>query len=188
MAERNPFGIALSNTLLDDVAQVKMPAPSPKKMGKGQIILGIIADALAGAAGRQGPFAAQMMRQKQQELEDVNWGRRRQADLEDYEKKQQIEQRYASPSPMERDVAAWERMGEPQRQAYQQMQGMRAGDPDVFVTLPNGQVYAGPKSGLAQALTGGAPPMRPQIGSIVPDPRRNGGQTPPASGGFPRPF
>lgn len=184
MAGRNPFGIALSNSLMDDVPPINMPPPqaAPKGMSKGQLIMGIIADALAGAAGRQGPFAAHMAKMNEQEAENAKWGLRRRGELEDYETKQKIEQRYKTPdiSPMERDVAAWERMIEPQRQAYQQMQGMRAGDPDVFVTLPNGQVYAGPKSGLAQALTGGAVPQRP-VGKLTPF---NGGPTPRASGGF----
>lgn len=178
MPNRNPLGIALNDTL-------PSAAPAQNGMSKGQIIMGIIADALAGAAGHQGPFAAHMAKLNEQEAENAKWGLRRRGELEDYEAKQKIEQRYKTPdiSPMERDVAAWGRMSEPQRQAYQQMQGMRAGDADVFVTLPNGQVYAGPKSGLAQALTGGgtAPPQ--PVGRLRPI---NGGPTPPASGGFPR--
>lgn len=67
---------------------MQMPAPQPapparQGMSKGQMIMGIIADALAGAAGQQGGFAQHLARQKQQEQEEVNWGRRRQEGRED---------------------------------------------------------------------------------------------------------
>ena len=181
MADRNPFGIALSNSLLNDVAPIAMPTsiPQPQKMGRGQLIAGILADALAGAMGRSGPFAARMAHQQQQEQEEAQWGRR-------LEREHEIKARYDKPDvpPMVRDAEAWRGMTPEQRAAYQEMQGMKAGDPEVFVTLPNGQVYAGPKSGLAAALTGGgSAPARP-VGKLTPI---NGGQTPPASGGF-RPY
>jgi hypothetical protein len=173
-----PLGMALAGALRQPDEQEQ------PKMSKGQLILGILADALSGAAGRPGQFAQMMNQRKAQEREETNWGRRRQAELEDYEKKQQIEQRYAGPSPMVRDAQAWQTMSPEQRRAYQELQGMKQGDPDVFVTLPNGQVYAGPKSGLAQALMGGAPPQKP-VGRLTPI---SGGPTPPASGGFRSPY
>lgn len=187
---RNPFGLDLETAMRVGLPVPQLPpqapqeAPTAPKMGRGQIIAGILADALAGAAGQPGPFAARMARQQQQQAEEAQWHRRRGADLEDYEAKQRIEQRYKQPDipPMVRDAQAWMQMGEPERQAYQQMQGLKQGDPDVFVTLPNGQVYAGPKSGLAAALTGGAAPTAP-VGKLRPI---NGGPTQPASGGFPR--
>lgn len=192
MQERaNPFGLALGDLLrvpgISDTPKLPPPAASqPRKLSKGQMILGIIADGLAGATGRPPAFAQHLAQLREQEQQQAQWGLQRSAGLEDYERKRQIDQRYDKPdvSPMERDVAAWGRMGPNQRASYQAMQGMRQGDPDVFVTLPNGQVYAGPKSGLAQALMGGAPqptaPPRP-VGRLTPI---NGGLTPPASGTF----
>lgn len=191
------LGLSLRDILMggNPAGDPLMPAPSPqpppqapagpKPMSKGQMIAGIIADMLAGAQGRQGSFAPMLNQRKQQEQEQAQWGLRRQADLEDYEAKQKIEQRYKLPEvpPMLRDVQTYMGMDEPQRQAWQQMNDMKRGDPDVFVTLPNGQVYAGPKSGLAAALTGGTLPAAPAapVGKLRP---LNGGPTPPASGTF----
>lgn len=185
MADRNPFGIALSNTLLPNAAPIQMPQPSAApKIGRGQLIAGILADALAGAMGRPGQFAQQMGEQRKQQDEEVQWQRHRKDNLADYGEQQRLQQQYAKPdvNPMLRDADTWQTMTPEQRAAYQQMKVAGAGDPDVFVTLPNGQVYAGPKSGLATALTGGGTTQRP-VGRLTPI---NGGQTPPASGGFPR--
>jgi hypothetical protein len=150
------------------------------KMGKGQIIAGILADALAGAAGRAPAFGQMLAQQRQQEQEEVNWGRR-------LEQAEQIKARYREPElpPMLRDAQAWAGMTEEQRNAYKAMKQAGAGDPDVFVTLPNGQVYAGPKSGLSQALMGGGQATQKPVGKLTPI---NGGPTAPPSGGFPRPF
>jgi hypothetical protein len=170
MASRPPLGIALA-----DVLGASAPA---HQVSKGQLIAGIIADALAGAMGRPGQFAQHMEQQQQRDQEDADWGRR-------LVQKQLIEQQFPDQSPMERDVAAWSHMTPEHRAAYQEMQKARAGDPDVFTTLPNGQFYSGPRSGLAAALTGGAPaPVnRPAIGTRIP---LDGGPTQPASGGFRR--
>jgi hypothetical protein len=75
------------------------------------------------------------------------------------------------------------------RQLYKDPTAKAALDPDVFITLPNGQVYAGPRSGLAAAMMGGTPaPAAPPapVGKLTPI--TNGGQTPRASGGFPDPL
>lgn len=175
MQPRNPFGLDLETAMQVGGPQFNLPPESQApKMGKGQLIMGIIADALAGAAGRQGPFAAQMMRQREQEQEEANWGRR-------LEREQEIKSRFPDVSPMERDVQAWDRMGPAQRETYKQMKAVTAPDPDVFITLPNGHVYAGPRSGLAAAMMGGGQPPAKPIGKLTPI---DGGPTPPASGGF----
>lgn len=182
-----PLGLALGQAILP---QLQNPAPPQsaaypsQKISKGQFLAGILADALAGAAGQPGQFAPMMQRRRQQEQEQAQWGLKRRADLEDYEAKQKIDQRYkgADVPPMLRDVQAYLGMSEPQRQAWQQMNDMKRGDPDVFVTLPNGQVYAGPKSGLSSALMGGGRAPQAPVGKLTPI--APGGQTPPASGGF----
>lgn len=156
--------------------EITGPAQQRSTMSRGQIIAGILADALSGAAGHPGQFAAMLGRQRENEREDAQWGRR-------LEQKEQIEAKYRQPdvSPMVRDAQAWQTMTPEQRNAYQQMKVAGAGDPDVFVTLPNGQVYAGPKSGLSQALMGRSQSPQAPVGRLTPI---NGGQTPPASGGF----
>jgi hypothetical protein len=174
---RNPLGLALSNAFGEPsfapTQQPQTQMPAVKMPSKGQMIAGILADALAGAGGRQGQFAQHLGQLKQQEREQAQWGLQRQAGLEDYEAKQRIEQRYRQPevSPMVRDATAWAGMTPEQQAAYGQMKQAGAGDPDVFITLPNGQVYAGPKSGLQAAMMGGAPapsgPPRP-VGKLRP--------------------
>lgn len=171
----NPLGAALGNTL------VQSPE-APKGLSKGQIIMGIIADALAGAAGQPGPFAAQMARQRQQEQEEANWGRR-------FERQKQIEQQYEKTKPYrwEANDGSLMEMGPDgtARLVYKDPTPKANLDPDVFITLPNGQVYAGPRSGLAAAMMGGTTAKTAPRGKLTPV---NGGPTPPASGGFPRPF
>lgn len=181
---RTPLGLALGDMiggLSDDPRASGMP---PVKMpSKGMMLLGILGDALGGAGGRQPVFAQHLGQLRQQEREQAQWGLQRQAKREDYEWQKGVDQRYAQPdvSPMERDVAAWGRMTPEQRASYQQMRQMNAPDPDVFITLPNGQVYAGPRSGLAAAMQGGGQaPARP-VGRLTPI---QGGPTPPASGTF----
>lgn len=165
-----------------ETGTVSQPLDQPSKISKGQLIAGILADALAGAAGQQGRFAPMMERRRLAEDERVKWSRNRQADIEDYVTKLGIKQKLDPDiSPMERDARAWAQMTQPEKDAYLQMNAARAGDPEVFVTLPNGQVYAGPKSGLASALMGRAPAPTKPIGSLTP---LDGGPTPPASGGF----
>jgi hypothetical protein len=175
MASRPPLGIALSD-------QLGVPQPH---YSKGQIIAGILADALAGAAGQPGPIAARWNHEREQQQEQAQWGLQRRARLEDWQAQQDYQREHPDPSPMERDLGVWQHMTPEQRTAYQQMKAAGAPDPDVVTTLPNGQLYAGPRSGLAQALMGGGQSAQlPAIGSVLPDPRK-GGPTQPASGGFP---
>lgn len=194
-----PLGLRLSNTVgqepeiprvPDYAAGIQMPLPGAQpRHSKGQIIAGILADALAGLAGQQGPMLAQWNRERQQEQDDVQWSRRQQAENDQWAQRQRWQQEHPDPSPMQRDIAFWQGMTQEQRAAFGEMKKAGEGDPDVFITLPNGQVYAGPRSGLAQAMMGaGQAPTagaRPPIGAIVPDPRR-GGPTPRASGTFRR--
>ena len=160
--------------------------------GMGRVLAGVIGDALAQNAGIQ-PLYAPAMRQRQQtEAEEAQWTRRRQTENEDWTRGQQAEdarwtrqQQWKrdnpDPSPMMRDAQAWQGMTPEQRTAYGQMR--EAGSGDVVTTLPNGQLYIGPKSGIAAALTGGmAPSAAPPapVGKLRPV----GGPTPSASGTF----
>ena len=167
MASRPPLGIALA-----DMAG----APQPK-ISRGQLIAGILADALSGAAGQHGQFAEAMNHRRDEADQEAQWGRHLMM-------QKQLEQQYPDPSPMVRDVQAWQQMTPDQQSAYRQIHPLPNNDPDVFITLPNGQVYAGPRSGLAAAMTGGAAAPPKPVGPLTPLPD-DGGPTPPASGGFP---
>lgn len=166
----SPLGVSLA---------AAVGAPEPKQISRGQMIAGILADMLAGAQGQEGQFSAMLQRRQQQADDDVRWGRR-------LEQSERIKAQYDKPdiAPMLRDAQAWQSMTPEQRQAYGQMKQAGAGDPDVTVTLPNGQFYAGPRSGLAQALMGGgsAPVKTAPRGKLTPV---QGGPTQPASAGFP---
>jgi hypothetical protein len=173
VASRPPLGVALSDQL-----GVQQPHYS-----RGQIIAGIIADALAGAAGQQGPMAARWNQERQQQNEEVQWAHHRQGIMDDWIKQQQYQAAHPDASPMKRDAQAWTGMTPEQKAAYQEMEKAKEGDPIVTITLPNGQMYSGPRSGLATAMMGRMATPQAPVGPLTPI---NGGPTPSASGGFPR--
>lgn len=174
MASRPPLGIALSDTLVGS-------EPAPPHYSKGQIIAGILADALAGAAGHPGPMAARWNEERQQQQQQAQWGLQRRARLEDWQAQQDYQRAHPDPSPMERDIGAWQHMTPEQRAAYGEIQKAREGDPIVTITLPNGQMYSGPRSGLAQAMMGGGQAPQGPVGKLTPI---NGGPTASPSGSF----
>lgn len=199
---RNGLGISLQNLLsatganlggrystpgFNPGAEQQTPAMAPVQRSKGQMIAGILSDAVSGFLGREGSFGATLSAEKERErtmqAQEAQWSRRRDAENQDWLKREQWQLANKAPdvSPMQRDLAAWEAMTPDQRIAYQQMQKAKEGDPIVSVSLPNGQFYSGPRSGLTAALTGQAPqpPVQP-IGVLRPV----GGPTQPASGGF----
>ena len=193
MAGKNPLGIALADALAIQPLNVpiNLPAPSaqPQKLSKGQIIAGIIGDALAGAAGQQGQFAA-MMRQRQAQREadqrdEVNWGRRRQADMEDWQAKQEYERAHPAPraphyfETNNGSIGMIGPDGQPQI-VYQDPTPKMNFIPDG---LGGGQWVAvpGQAPSMPAAPVGGLKP----VGKLTPI---NGGPTPQASGGFPDPL
>lgn len=99
----NRFGELLSGSLppMDVGGPTGIPqgVTAPKKPSKGSMILGIIADALAGARGQAGPYAAMLGKEREAEAERVNWGLKREADLADYGRKLEMQNdpRYAKP-------------------------------------------------------------------------------------------
>lgn len=152
-----------------------------KEGGMGRTLAGLIGDALLQNAD-MAPVYAPMQRQRQAiEAEEAQWTRRRAAEREDKQWEWQNRPREDAIPPILRDAQAWQGMTPEQRAAYGEMQKARAGDPDVTLTLPNGQLYVGPKSGIQAALGGSAP--KP-VGKLTPI--NNGGPTPPASGNFRR--
>lgn len=186
MAARQ-FGIALQDALggLDPAfsQQIVAPEPAPKQgLSKGQIIAGIIGDMLAQVGGGKAVFAPMMAQQREQEQEDVRWSRRQQAEDEQWQRRQEWQLTHPEPSAMERNLQTWQGWTPDQRTAYSAMQEANGND-FVTMTLPNGQFYAGPRSGIISALQGAAP-QRPQVGAVVPDPRKAGGPVPQAPATF----
>lgn len=176
----NPFEDILRNYVPADLGgQITMPPPAPppsNKMSRGQIIAGIIGDALAGAAGRGpsfGPMVAQQRQHQQdQASEQAQWQLRRQAERED-----------RAPYRWEANDGSLMEMGPDgaPRVVYKDPTPKANLDPDVFITLPNGQVYAGPRSGLASAMTGGGQMPQVPVGKLTPI---DGGPASQAPGGF----
>lgn len=191
---RNPLSKSLASMIMPgdqpEYGMPPMPAPTgtPQEPpgglfnpgSKGQIIAGIIGDALASLTGGAPVFTQNMMaeRQRKQEMEasEAQWSRRRQAGRED--KQWEWANKPEEVPSIIRNAEAWGRMTPEQRTNYQAMQEAQAGN--VTTTLPNGQLYIGPKSGLAAALGGGSAPAKP-VGKLTPI---AGGPTPPASGTF----
>lgn len=68
MASRPPLGVSLADVL--------GTASQPPQHSNGQIIAGILADALAGAAGQPGPSLAMWNRERQSAEENAQWGKR----------------------------------------------------------------------------------------------------------------
>lgn len=150
--DANPVGVSLAPSVVGMMNQ----APAPAPMSHGHFLLGVLADALAGAAGKEGPFAAQMARQQQAQAEEAQWTRRQASELQQHKDLFAYEQANKAPEvdPVTRDANAFMGLDAAHRQAYQAMHPGQI----VNMTLPNGQFYSGPAEGVAAALgQGGAP-------------------------------
>ena len=150
--------------------------PQPQQQAGGRIKphwLGILADALAGAAGQPGRYAQHLQQRQQDERGEANYQRRREDDRSDWLWKQQNESR--APSEFDRMMDA---AGVPadQRPAMYRQALERKINPPRTIVLADGSVME---------LPGGASPFpavppRP-VGPLTPI---DGGPTPTASGGF----
>lgn len=138
-APATPLGTALGETLLppsDIGLRVPIPAPAPASepngMSRGQIIAGIVADALAGAAGREGQFAQHLGRLNQQEAqrtqEEARWHRDRSAKRED-DMRPRVEQVGDSIGMLDPSAQSFQPFyRKPQAfEAYAQAQGLQPG-------------------------------------------------------------
>ena len=109
----------------------------------------------------------------------------RQLGLAEFETKQKLQAQYAEPTPEER-LAKAAFPNDPARQS-QFLQAVAANKEDPFVNVignPDFGTYAGRQSGL-NAIIGAQPQGgAPAPGTVVADPRKQGGPTPSASGGF----
>lgn len=143
----------------------------PKKLGMGRHIAGAIGDFLLQQAEMQPIFAPAQRERQQAEAAEAQWHRQRQAGREDKQWEWQNKPQEArAPSELERVLqASGVQPGTPQwTQAMQQRaQSLLKPDPEIIQTLPNGQLYVGPRSGLAAALTGGGTAAAPE--TLPPD-------------------
>lgn len=201
MMQQMPRGQTLNDLLAAAASPVALSQPAPAltapdmptphqqqffgEGGLGRILAGAIGDGLLQHVGMQPVYAPAMRQQGEARMEDVKWQRDRMGRLQDWQAEQDYTRAHPAMPQMMQDAQAWQTMTPDQRTAYQQSQDSKGGM--VNMTLPNGQFYAGPKSGIADALGGGQSPPTPAmgrpVGKLTPI---NGGPTQPASGGFRR--
>jgi hypothetical protein len=156
-------------------------ALAPKKPGINW--LGVIADALAGAAGREGPYAAQMQRQREMDYAAQQGQQERMNKRDDWQWQKQWELDH--PNPINNDTVndyqfILQQSGKDAADQY--LQGRY--DPVVNIPLGDGRTYIGPRSGAPSAvngLQGGQTPQRP-VGKLTPIGGGVGGNP---GGGFP---
>jgi hypothetical protein len=194
------LGIALQNILQQGsqplggyrgIAPEAVPTPQIEKKpgffgdgGMGRYLAGLIGDSLLQSTGHQAVFAPMQQQRQQSQDEEVKWQRQRQQNNDDWLQRQQYESAH---KPDDAFTAMVRASGvDPHSRAGQALYTQRiqheTAEPDVVVTLPNGQLYIGPKSGIGSALGGGASttPTAP-VGGLTPI---SGGPTQPASGTF----
>lgn len=141
--------------------------------------LGVLADALAGAAGRQGPYASMLMQQRQQDQEDQRFDRRQQSELETQKSLYLWKQLHETPAPTEYEralAAAGIMPGSPE---YIQHMGK-------YVQMKESPIwnYTDPATGAIMLGTKSAP-IGPQIlDTLPPGATPIGGPSPSGSGGF----
>lgn len=146
--------------------------PAQPGMSKGAMIMGLLGDTLASNFGGQSVIAPMLMRQREQAAEDARWGKRLDAQTANGRAEKQWEWQN---KPHEDDQftrmmrASGIDPSSPEAQGIYRGKVMNESDPPITTTLPNGQFYSGPRSGLAAALTGQmqAPPTAP-VGKLTP--------------------
>jgi hypothetical protein len=163
--------------------QQPQPVPQqPQKRGTARRIAGYLSDALAGLAGREGPYAAMLGYERQLQDRAALDQQQRAAEYADFVRRHEYER--ANPQPINNDTLndlglIEQRLGRDAGDAFLR----RLADPDVTVPLPNGQIYIGPRSGMAAALSGVAPTQ--PVGKLTPITGDAGSN---AGGGFPDPM
>lgn len=149
-------------------------AVAPKK---GINWLGVLADALAGAAGRPGPYASMMAQQREAQAEEDRYQRHRADSFDMWREQQEYQAAHPAPrqpSETERMIDALTQMApdDPRRPYYESAVNKPQA---VTVTNPDGsQELRFIRPGQV-----GQAPARP-VGKLTPI----GGPTPSASGGF----
>jgi hypothetical protein len=179
-AEAQRLGTAFGAPAMPQTAQV-----APKKHGLGRTVAGSLGDFLLQQAGMAPVYAPAQQQRRAEEQAEVQWQRNRHAQNEDWMARQQYENTNRPDDEFTRMMraAGIDPASAQGRGMYQQRIERQTAEPDVVVTLANGQLYIGPKSGLAAALQGGgaATPARP-VGGLTPIEGGPGGS--PSGAGF----
>lgn len=148
--------------------------------GKAWQILGILGDGMQTWGGGHATYTPAMLDLQQQTAREKAqldaYSRKREDDWTDFQRQRDYE--VAHPKPVNNDTSndyafIAEKLGPDAANQYLRNQG----DPMVTIPLPNGQVYSGPRSGLAASLGAGASAGRsgPQPGMIEDGHRFKGG-------------
>jgi soluble lytic murein transglycosylase-like protein len=168
-----------------DAVNIDAHIPTYKKPGTGQMIAGLVGDALLNWSGGRPMFMPSIQAQQQQAAEAQAAQVQRAQEFADWERRKQWER--DNPAPINNDTVAdynfrVQTLGKEAADAWLRS----AGDPDIAITLPGNRFYSGPRSGLGAALSAGgaAPVQRPAIGAELPDPRKTGGASPTGSRTF----
>ena len=134
----DPAQLMQRNMALGSVQQ----AMQPKKPGINW--LGVLADALAGAAGREGPYAASMMAQRQQQQQAQLAQQQRIQGLQDWQWKKQWER--DNPAPVNNDTINdfnWYKSLSPEDQAiYDRLHPITIMGPDGPYAVPRSALGA----------------------------------------------
>ena len=189
---------ALAAPQLQTMAMPQMPSQMPQgapQMGDGirptgaRRIAGLLSSFASGALGQPDRYG-NMIAQRQQEQRQLQLQQQQQAEQRAYEQatwQQRRDYERANPEPqqpteMERVLqAAGFVPGSPQY--IEQMRTYARNRADPMQTINNGDgTFTLVRPSQLQPQTA---PTRPAIGETVADPRRAGGQTPPASANFP---
>lgn len=186
-----PAQAPMDNPIIPPAPESAAPAPQHHGLfapgSKGQMIAGIIGDALAGASGGQPVFGQMLAQQRAQAAEEAQWGRRHDQQRQEHRSDQQWELDHRPPPvPNEFERALQSSGVMPGTPEWTKAMGTRATnmlDPIVTTMLPNGQMYSGPRSQLGGAMSGQMQSAdNGEWGPVVN--QKPGGPTQPASGTF----
>lgn len=176
---------------------LQQPLPQPQEAerkpsffgegGVGRAIAGTVGDALLMNNGNDALYTPIMAERRASAARLAAEAAKRQNELQDYEAKKQIDQRYQAPDTFERALAGGgiDPKSEQGRQLYLQRAESMARDPNdefVVVPIPGRGTYAGPRSGLREAMGQGLPTA--PVGRLTP--LNPGGGAGNSVGGFPR--
>lgn len=134
--------------------------------GFGRHVLGSLGDVLSQNAGFDPTYAPRMMLRQKSAMESQQAEAQRSANWEDWQRQYEYER--SNPKPTQNDTERdYQFMVQTVGEGPAKEWLRRRGDPLVNMTLPNGQFYSGPQSGLQAALGGGMQaPSSPTIKTI----------------------
>lgn len=110
---------------------------------------------------------------------------KRQLDIADFETKQRLQSQYGEqPEIVRLATIARDQSQPPEVRAAAEGRIKALNDPEIVIPGLPGGTYVGPRSGVGMAYGAAPAETVPAPGTVVADPRKQGGPTPTASGGF----